>query len=426
MSWNEKGEMKPAYGYGSGIPVYSESVVKYHREGESDLKVKLDKPVVLGVADKPEGWGHFQFPSFIKVGNGEIFATWNMTDDAVSSYGTENGSRYSVSRNKGKTWNDVDSVFGGRTYGTLLSNGDYLKIYTPKALKVSELDLPSPIGINDQSYKATYRFYRVNELPGALQGTYLERLRKGETSWRVEHAAIFDSNLVRYSAGDLFPVVWWGDMHVAKDSSVIAGIYPALYENEKGKVDPGGVAFYRSTDNGLSWKIQGRIPYQGDISLDTNANKRISFGFTEPGFEILSDGSMICISRTSDGSGYSPMYISRSTDMGKTWSRPTPFTRAGVLPQVLQLENGVVVLAAGRPGVQLRFSTDGKGEKWTDPFEMLPYDVKNKKDAVSCGYTDLMATGPNKFLIIYSDFKFINDKGEIRKAIKVREVTVDK
>jgi len=76
--------------------------------------------------------------------------------------------------------------------------------------------------------------------------------------------------------------------------------------------------------------------------------------------------------------------------------------------------------------VQLRFSTDGKGEKWTDPFEMLPYDVENKRDAVSCGYTDLVATGPNSFLIIYSDFKFINDKGEIRKAIKVREVIVDK
>jgi hypothetical protein len=418
--------MKPEYGYSSGISVYDEAVVKYHREGGHDLKIKFKKPVVLGVADKPEKWGHFQFPSFIEVADGELLATWNMTDDAVSSYGTENSSRYTVSRDGGKTWKGTDSVFKGSTYGVLLNNGDYLKIYTPKARNVSELNLPSPISINDYSYKARYSFYRVNELPEVLQGTYLERLRKGETSWRVEHAAITDSNMVRYSVGDLFPVVWWGDMHIAKDGSVIAGVYPALYENENGKVDPGGVAFYRSTDNGISWKIQGRIPYQGDIAIDTNANKRVAFGFTEPGFEILSDGSMICVSRTSDGFGYSPMYISRSADMGKTWSRPVPFTRAGVLPRVLQLENGVVVLSAGRPGVQLRFSTDGKGEKWTDPFEMLPYDVENKRDAVSCGYTDLVATGPNSFLIIYSDFKFINDKGEIRKAIKVREVVVDK
>jgi len=267
LSWNEKGEMKSEYGYGSGLPVYDEVVVKYHREGESNLKIKLKKPVVLGVADKPEKWGHFQFPNFIKVADDELFATWNMTDDAVSSYGTENGSRYSVSKDGGKTWKHVDSVFNGKTYGVLLNNGDYLKIFTPKARNVSELKLPSPISINDKSYKAEYSFYRVNELPGILQGIYLERFRKGETSWRVEHAAITDSNMVRYSVGDLFPVVWWGDMHTAKDGSVIAGIYPALYENENGKVDPGGVSFYRSIDNGISWKIQGRIPYQGDIAL---------------------------------------------------------------------------------------------------------------------------------------------------------------
>jgi len=74
----------------------------------------------------------------------------------------------------------------------------------------------------------------------------------------------------------------------------------------------------------------------------------------------------------------------------------------------------------------LRFSVDEKGERWTDPVEMLPYDAANIKDAVSCGYPELVATGSNSFLLIYSDFKHKNEKGEIRKAIKVREIIVNK
>jgi len=99
------------------------------------------------------------------------------------------------------------------------------------------------------------------------------------------------------------------------------------------------------------------------------------------------------------------------------------FTRAGVLSRLLQLDNGVIVLVSGRPGVKLRFCIDGKGQKWTDPFEMLPF--KNESEsAISCGYTDLLATGPDKFLVIYSDFKYHNKENEIRKAIKIREVRV--
>jgi hypothetical protein len=227
---------------------------------------------------------------------------------------------------------------------------------------------------------------------------------------------------VRYASGNLFPIVWWGDMKLLTDNSIVTGIYPAFYENESGGVSASGVSFYRSTDYGQSWKILSKIPYIPDLSTDPNGNKRLAFGWTEPAFEILKDGTYLCVMRTTDGMGNSPMYISRSTDQGATWSKPVTFTPSGVLPKLLQLDNGVVVLASGRPGVQLRFSLDGKGEKWTDPFEMLPYT--GSKEEVSCGYPRLLATGPDSFLIIYSDFKFINENNEVRKAIKIREIKI--
>jgi hypothetical protein len=81
-----------------------------------------------------------------------------------------------------------------------------------------------------------------------------------------------------------------------------------------------------------------------------------------------------------------------------------------------------VALSSGRPGVQLRFCADGCGKTWTQPIELMPYTDEN--DAVSCGYTSLLATGLDRFLIVYSDFKYKDAAGEIRKAIKVREVSV--
>jgi len=114
------------------------------------------------------------------------------------------------------------------------------------------------------------------------------------------------------------------------------------------------------------------------------------------------------------------MYLSRSSDQGVTWSPPEAFTPNGVWPRLLQLENGVLALVSGRPGVQLRFSVDGKGKKWTDPFEILPTSHG------SCSYTGVLATGTDRFLVIYSDFKHLNEKNEERKAIKVREIKVTK
>ena len=177
---------------------------------------------------------------------------------------------------------------------------------------------------------------------------------------------------------------------------------------------------YRSTDSGHSWQVQGRLLYEGDPTADPRHARRA--GFTEPALEVLPDGSLLCVMRTTDGVGIGPMYSTRSTDLGRTWTTPKAFTRNGVLPRLLQLDNGVLVLSSGRPGVQLRFSMDGKGETWTKPFEMLAHQTDAYQS--SCGYTNLLATGPDRFLLIYSDFRYVTESGELRKAIKVREVRV--
>ena len=43
----------------------------------------------------------------------------------------------------------------------------------------------------------------------------------------------------------------------------------------------------------------------------------------------------------------------------------------GVLPRLLRLNNGMLVLSSGRPGVQLRFSVSGLGDDWSEPVDLL-------------------------------------------------------
>lgn len=417
-----------AINFSKGIDAFSESSFNY-KDDASQFKIHFKEPVVVGVASKPEKWGFFQFPNIGRRIDGAIQAKWNMTRDAIEAYGEHNFGA-AASLDNGKTFKPQDSVY--LTSLIDLPNGDKLDVYTPKALKEKDLVLPKPIGTGLENYrKSNFTFYKLHDLPESRNGIYFKRLKKGEKEWKLERAKLIDDQAARYSLAGLIPVLFWGDIRVAKDKSLIAGIYPGFLIDKNGSVDSRmGAFFYRSTDNGRTWKIQGRILYEGDAAGDKMESKRM--GFTEPAFEILRDGTFLCVLRTTDGAGYGPMYASYSGDMGKTWTRPEIITPNGVLPRLLQLENGVTVMSSGRPGVQLRFSTDPNGIKWSKPFEMLPYSepaLKKEQNGsiaqVSCGYTGLMAIGKDKFLIVYSDFAYTNQTGEQRKAIKVREVEVN-
>ena len=404
----------------AGIVAYRASNFDYKRDGQTVLKVELKEPVVVAIASQPEKWGYFQFPDIMHKRDNSLLVTWHLNPDAMEAYGNHKfGS--AISKDGGATWQLAE--YNGDEGGFELPNGDRIKVHTPKPIKATELNLPKPVDkiMGDTYSKSAYEFYKLHDLPEQVNGVYIDRLPKGSNEWKTERASLYDPQAVRYTLRGMFPIVWWGDMHIAKDKSLIAGIYPGFEINSSGSVNPyHEIFFYRSVDNGHSWKIQGRIQYVADTVNDPIGPKRM--GLMEPAYEILPDGSFVCVMRTTDGIGNGPMYISHSNDLGVTWTKPEIITPSGVLPHLLQLKNGVLVMSSGRPGVQLRFSADGEGKMWTDAFEMMPY--KDYNDQVSCGYTGILPTGPDRFLLVYSDFRYPNKEGEPRKAIKVREVIV--
>ena len=176
----------------------------------------------------------------------------------------------------------------------------------------------------------------------------------------------------------------------------------------------------------MNWSLSSYIPYPSNHALTESAGKAFT-GLSEPVMEILKDGTIYCIVRT-EHTVPSAMYRCTSKDNGKTWSDFEPFTINGVFPRLLELKNGVMVLASGRPGLQLRLSLDGKGAEWTDPIEMLPFmEAYNPNQLnVTCGYAGLLEAGANSFYIVYSEFVEEPVSNRFIKEIKFRKIFVDK
>jgi len=376
--------------------------------------VNISDPVLV-TAGPPEvrRWGYYQFPSIVRWADGRIAVHFHLAPDAAESYGLESAQpNRALSSDQGRTWK-LDSTSKG-VYGLPLRNGDHLDLRTPRPAPLASLKLPAPLGKQTDPWKNTYTYYRLRELPEQLQGIWFARLSQGSLDWKMERAALDDPQALRYSVREIFPIVVFGQVRRLRDRSLLLCMYPGLIEGQKRFYS--NAFFYRSTDEGRSWQVQGRILYQPDLALDPNGPERD--GFTEPTFEVLADGTLISVAR-SEG----PMYLSRSRDQGKTWSKPEIIAPNGVYPRLMRLANGVTVLSSGRPGAEVRFSFDKQARQWSAPYRLVPLTAPNVQ-ADSCGYTDMVALDKDRFLIVYSWFKYPGTDGEARKAIMVREITV--
>lgn len=258
------------------------------------------------------------------------------------------------------------------------------------------------------------------DLPDELQGAYLNVFVNGER--KQIHAKIVDPEAIRYAYKGFANVLWLGSFLELDDESIVAGIYSnRICDNI---ITPYGISIYKTTDKGENWNYLNDIPYP---KSEWKEDKDVE-GFSEPALSELSDGSLLCVIRSTEWLDNSPMYKSISTDGGLTWSDPVAFTSNGCAPRLMHLKNGVTVLTYGRPGVQLRFSIDGKANEWTNPIEMMNIidGEGNINSLASCGYSSIIRAGDNSFFLVYSVFKD-NDKDKkvfYKKEIKFRKVTI--
>jgi len=183
-----------------------------------------------------------------------------------------------------------------------------------------------------------------------------------------------------------------------------------------------------STDEARTWRYYATIDYSPKDPNPELAGQYV--GACEPSVVLLPNGQMLAIMRKQVAhfpGEYKPLYVCWSDDLGKTWTKPTATNPhlMNISPTLQVLDNGVVAVEYGRPGVHVAFSLDN-GHTWQDKisFSDLPerpglIDEKTSSGPGITGQFDMVKTGSNGLVVIGCD-----EEGTKVWPITVRRVTV--
>jgi len=367
-----------------------------------------------------ESSGPWQFPATMqRLPDGRLQLFYNLHADATADFGLPPG--VAVSADHGHTWANmtIDDPEFASAWGVLaLPNGDRLRQVRLRPRTIDDVmeTLPPPF-TTWENWAATNTVYLAEKLPASLAGYRFARLTQGSREWVEETAVVQIPGEVRECIHDHlgahFAFPWMHRMQLAPDGS-LWGINHHIRVIDGALSTMCRVAFLRSTDHGRTWNLLGEIPYQPDTAADRRWDQRE--GFTEPNITFLPDGSVFCLMRTEG-----PLYASRSTDNGQTWSTPVVFDNIGVWPALVTLQNGVTLASYGRPGLYLRATDDPAGRAWGSSVTVVNPGALG---CDTCAYSDLIALDDHTALLSYADYHYPDADGRPRKTILVRTITV--
>jgi hypothetical protein len=431
-------------------------------------KITPGAPITLICSPPGENrWGFYQFPDMWRAPRGEIYCSVNVGHDCL--IGKHEPSRFFVSRDEGRSWapvpfaqvdqspdvvefSDGSQVSFGKTHYVyhLHSYGQYhqpRQWWDLEGLGVPAASKP----IFDSYLNQEHVLYRYEDIPDAMKPIPMAFRKSKAAPWeegsaRLEAPGIFLSAVVRawwwdeqnrHIHEDLPPRVlrpWprWG-VTVLPDDTLLWPQYVPHPDSEKLNRLYCAVVLFASSDRGRTWRQRAWIA--NDVDQTTEG-----YSGDEHWLQVMPNGELLCVMRTvlGDRPGCT-MYLAaaRSSDIGHTWTRPKEIAPFSVTPILMALKNGAAALVYGRPGVYVRTSGDS-GRSWSDALpvvgppeaELLAdrwWDVRydhRSDNKISCGNLGAVVTGPDRFLLAYSDFRHRNEKGEQCKAVLVREFAV--
>ena len=392
----------------------AESTVRIVPLAELGVDVELGPPVVVAVSAPDETrWGHHQFPKLSALPKGEILLTYNAGADDNAAYGHP-GPAY-VSRDGGTTWQKYagePALAISHSPVSAIGNGEFLCLPFAPGIDVRALaNMPQPCG--KYFCYAPRNYYRLAELPPTarnyLQDLAAYRWTPATDVWKKETLHYEDRDALAWTSEQ-------GKQSILSRTSFEYPLFRAAdelyyadfkwrYANRDGSIPRGMVVTcMASRDNGRTWERRGII----------GADEVGSLHFGEGSLAETPEGKLVAVLRSTCEKEH-PLWIAWSADRGQTWTERHELWPRGVLPVLQRLESGPLVLAFGRPGLQLSISIDAASQVWSQPLDVATQ---------SCGYSGLIPLDRHTLLLAYSDFKHATADGKKCKAILVRKVKV--
>ena len=317
------------------------------------------------------------FPFLYESGDG----TWYMTY-REGPHGPFGGDRVhcALSRDRGLTW----EAYPGLRAGTMKLRLFYRRL-------------------SDGTLLAN----RYTSILDAHRRLYIEMLRSGDDGcvWLEEKAPLIDlpAEILGSDREDFDSTPnFWGRCVELDPGHLVQGFYAKHVNASRqagAKKYVAGVLV--SDDMGRSWRF---LSY---ICTDTSLGNE---GPNEMDLEILPNGDILSVFRTGG-----QIHMSRSTDRGMTWSKSEDTGVIGVSPQLMLLENEVLVMAYGTRDVYVRASLDGSGTVWTEP--LLLYK------GPGTGYTHMQALGSDSFRVVFDESPFADKLGSGGNIVRI-EISV--
>ena len=398
-----------------------------------NFKLTVGEPEVIlrGKPYEEVGWGPYQFPSLCRTKSGAIRYTCAGpgSRDDVDGYEKSSIPFGRISEDNGETWREITA--DDEALGVPLSNGHYYYPPKPKNAFRAEWirkytpDIPSSGMAPWGPYPEYYDADRIPEYPvHPTAYDYDPETKKTEAfamdiHWQHLAVAVYYPGTEREM---IYPIEMlmgsMGHTMADTDGTLYISTYQAGFSSETGKPTPySAVKILCSADNGRTWNYLSEI--LTDPALRTEKTAGGFDGFCEPYMERMPDGSFLILIRL--GSNV-PSYYARSTDHGKTWSKPEIFDKVGVYPQLLTLGCGVTLASYGRFGVYLRATSDETGLCWEDPIDLgVPLHGQG-----SCCYTSMIALDDTSALVAYSHFQYPDSDGIPKKTLLLRRISVTK
>jgi len=331
--------------------------------------------------------GHFAFPDVVRLKNGRLMSVFRKGKQHVDA----SGSIVVVFSKDGVDWGEPDILFNDTTIDdrdpsiAVLSDGrvvmNWFKYRYPA-------DYSEPwvhhlfFAVADQEGKNISKEVQVDT--GVFDYS--------ETSEMNEDGIWIDDE------GNEVTVAASSSSAIEHDGKIIIPGYfgNALNWQSMAKTPKTKVVLFESADGGATWN-----PNEVKAEIDENT------WLQEPALLKVTENRWIIQART--GVGASPsnkgdLVQTVSEDAGKTWS---PYKSLGFVahaPELLKLENGVLVSSfrwldwagsnATSESVSMVYSLDG-GDTWSDLIEIL------NCGAAECGYPGMVELPDNRILVVY-------------------------
>ena len=197
---------------------------------------------------------------------------------------------------------------------------------------------------------------------------------------------LFHHGIIQLSNGELIGTMYGN----YKGDNILCDGYPTelnqrkyrtvvVFSKDKGETwgDHVLVAYDRMLGRGIpeDHKMIGKSIPESRASQTTIVPAVTQEGFREADLVEALNGDLICVMRSGGRNPVpeanlfpTPLYCSRSTDKGKTWTPPEQIADRGTCPSLVTMKNGIIVCTYGRPGNWLIFSNDN-GRTWKGAFQ---------------------------------------------------------